>query len=352
MTNYRAKYTKSSGKQIFKATATIIAALITLAVVYLAVNRENISFLSPEGRPEAVSASCRLNLTLNRPTSTPRSTPGVCQNCQYQADIFWGPLIESFAGGARYSTGGRLIRAASNLSGFPGCVLQPVSSIPAPQVPALSTECANPVSRGILTGTIDTSNVNLPEGYITATITNNSNTCSYPVGLAVYKANGSNVEIQNLFDHSLIDLPSKESRTLVVKSPMNNDAPNCHQIPPICSTVTPYDPPRGICSRNGTTGSAFWEWRHVEATEYEVDIYRADGTLFIDNGWQPLSAFNNCQIGKCNYVTNNMPLGSYYSRIRARNTTACTASNWHQSITITVARCTGSELELEGVPSE
>ncbi len=106
-----------------------------------------------------------------------------------------------------------------------------------------------------------------------------------------------------------------------------------------CTTVTPSDPPHGICSTNGTTGSAFWEWHPVpEATQYEVDIYRSNGTLFINNDWQNSSVYN-CQVttNKCTYITNNMPLGQYYSRVRARGT--CMESNWHQSITITVAVC-------------
>lgn len=107
-----------------------------------------------------------------------------------------------------------------------------------------------------------------------------------------------------------------------------------------CTTVTPYDPPHGICSVNGTTGAGFWEWRHIlEATQYEVDIYRADGTIFLNNDWQSSEVFMNCAIGKCSYITSNMPLGSYYSRIRARNLGVCRESNWHQSITITVSRC-------------
>jgi len=175
------------------------------------------------------------------PTRTPTPTPtlGVCTNCQYQTDLFWGPVIESFNGGVRYSTLNRLVAARSNFTNYRGCVLEPAPRLPAPVVAPMPTECQNPMSKGLLTGSIDTSGVNIPNGYIKGKVTNKSSTCTYDVGLASYKASGSNIDTQNLFDYKTQKLGPGETVEFVVKSPMINDEISCHRFPTITPTLTP-----------------------------------------------------------------------------------------------------------------
>jgi hypothetical protein len=52
-----------------------------------------------------------------------------------------------------------------------------------------------------------------------ATFTNRSNTCSYPIGLAVYKRFSSNIDTQELFDYTLTVIPPNSTLTLQVNNP-------------------------------------------------------------------------------------------------------------------------------------
>jgi hypothetical protein len=364
---------------------------------------------------------------------------------------------------------------------MPGCVLTPAPKLPAPTVAPMPSECTNPISKGLLTGSIDTTKVNLPNGYIAGKVTNKSKTCSYDVGLAAYKANGSNIDTQNMYDYKTQKLGPGESVEFVVKSPMNNDDMSCHKLPPttptptknpgVCSvsfdegdtavcwkeprtkvpmkftvhslpstggpyyvqtdwylvvptlgphhydwsqlaevgktytiyadwagisdgktTVenhagvnivdkngtpispsctggidyywTPYvtcpeltktptptpgacvfppprDPPKASCAPIGGKGSIDWIWPAVnQSNEYEVDIYKSNGTLLVDNGWRPAGDFNCQNGGDCKFTTDNLPVGSYYSRVRARNLSICEASAWSKSANIAVTNCT------------
>jgi len=347
------------------------------------------------------------------PTRTPTPTPtsGVCTNCQYQTDLFWGPVIESFNGGVRYSTLNRLVAAKSNFTNYPGCVLEPAPKLPAPSIGSMPTECQNPMSKGLLTGSIDTNSVNFPNGYIKGKVTNKSATCTFDVGLAAYKASGSNIDTQNLFDYKTQKLGPGETVEFVVKSPMNNDDISCHVTPTITPTATPTrlptvtptrrptvtptrvptvtptrrptavptvcivptaappvciyptaapmrcfvptpttsdacvfpapkDPPRANCAPSGGKGSIDWIWPAVnQANEYEVDIYKSDNTLIVNNDWRPASDFNCQNEGDCMFTTGNLPMGSYYSRVRARNLGICNASDWSKSDNVTVTDC-------------
>lgn len=305
------------------------------------------------------------------PTITPTPTSSVCKNCQYQTDLFWGPVIESFNGGVRYSTLNRLIAAKSNFSSLPGCVLEEAPRLPAPTIEPMPSECTNPMSKGLLTGSIDTSYVNIPNGYIKGKVTNKSKTCSYDVGLASYKANGSNIDTQNLYDYKTQTILPGESVEFVVKSPMNNDELNCHNLPSItptkvptttptrvptvtptkrpsptptpaaCVFPRPKDPPKATCAPIGGKGSIDWIWPAVnQAVEYEVDIYKSNGSLLVNNNWRPATDFNCQNGGDCKFTTNNLPVGAYYSRIRARNLSICQASEWSKSDNISVTNCT------------
>lgn len=176
------------------------------------------------------------------PTETLSPTPTACENCQYQTELFWGPVIKSFAGGVLY--GDRKIKTASDFS-YPGCDLVTVTPSPV-VVPTLPAGCENPTgSNGYLTGSLDTSKAALPDGYIKGTITNTTSSCTYDVGLASYKASGTasnpNIENQNLFDFQTGTVGPGQTVTFYVNAPMNNDAPACHVIP--SETPTPTSPP-------------------------------------------------------------------------------------------------------------
>ena len=75
---FKTKLTKSN-RQLLIVALSLVAAAVTLYVVYAATTRRNISLMSPEGQPVAANPSCLLNLTLNRPT--PTATPVVDLIC-------------------------------------------------------------------------------------------------------------------------------------------------------------------------------------------------------------------------------------------------------------------------------
>lgn len=112
--------------------------------------------------------------------------------------------------------------------------------------------------------------------------------------------------------------------------------------PATCVIPPPKDPPKVICAPVGGTGSITWTWPSVpQANQYEIDIYRSNNTILINNGWLPASNFN-CNSNLCSYTTGNLAVGTYYSRVRARNTSdtaGCDASAWSQSKNITITNC-------------
>lgn len=206
---------------------------------------------------DAASVSCYLDLTLNSPTPSPTpvitpttkptvsptvkptasptvkptatATPLACVSCQYQADLFYGPVITSFAGGLRYGT--RRITSRSVNTSLPTCNLLPVSPQPSPVLPVLSSSCANPVANKYLTGKVDSTYYKVPKGYLIGTITNNTKNCTYDVGFASYKANGTSVNIQNLYDYKTGVITPGATIRFIIKSPANNDAVACHNLP-------------------------------------------------------------------------------------------------------------------------
>jgi len=162
------------------------------------------------------------------PTRTPTPASG-CVNCQYQTDVFWGPLIKSFKGSVRYTDLRRIAsrnRFPPSWTVLPPCNLKPVSQYPPPIIPALPTACANPIAKGYLKASMNTQRNSAPYGSVRAYLTNYSTSCTYQVGMATYKANGNNIEIQELFDYKLATIGPKQTITLYNKVPMlvNNTA--------------------------------------------------------------------------------------------------------------------------------
>ncbi|KKS94588.1 MAG: hypothetical protein UW68_C0029G0010 [Candidatus Collierbacteria bacterium GW2011_GWB1_44_6] len=178
---------------------------------------------------------CKKSSTCVCPTPTPSPTPtptvAKCENCQYQVDLFYGPVLQSFAGGVRYAATSRLIAALNDFSVFPGCKLNSVQPITPPTV-TLSAGCENPIANKYLVPTngkyFEKKWIDLPGGYVYATITNTTKKCTYDVGLASYKANGNIIDIQNLNDYAHKLLGPGQTTELMVKMPMNNDAASCH----------------------------------------------------------------------------------------------------------------------------
>lgn len=198
---------------------------------------------------DAASVSCYLDLTLNsptpsptpivtptstpttKPTATPTATPLACVSCQYQADLFYGPVITSFAGGLRYGNTRRINAKVSSTTSLPACDLLPVSPQSTPVLPVFSSTCADPVKKGYLKGTFDVTNSKVPKGYLIGKIINSSKTCTYDVGFASYKSSGGVVDTQNLYDYKTGTVAPGTTITFVIKAPANNDAVSCHNLP-------------------------------------------------------------------------------------------------------------------------
>jgi hypothetical protein len=151
-----------------------------------------------------------LTLTVNNPT------------CAFQADAFYGNILTSFAGGVRY---GRrdLDDVQGNGTNYctSGCVTpQPTcqpTAIPTRQAtPAFTPAqgCSSTPSSGVLSAVI-TDHPNTTD----ALFTNHSNTCSYPIGLAVYKKVDGNIDHQILYDYTLAVIPPHSTMLLTVNNP-------------------------------------------------------------------------------------------------------------------------------------
>jgi hypothetical protein len=163
-----------------------------------------------------------------KPTAT--ASPLACVSCQYQSDLFYGPVITSFAGGLRYGNTRRIKSSGINTN-LPACNLLPVSPQASPVLPVLSSSCKDPVAKKYLVGKIDTTSYKVPKGYLIGTITNNTKNCTYDVGFASYKANGTNIDIQNLYDYKTGVIRPGATIKFIIKSPANNDAVSCHNLP-------------------------------------------------------------------------------------------------------------------------
>lgn len=195
------------------------------------------------------------------PTKGPSLTPAPCKNCNYQVDLFWGPVINSFANkpdgktGNRYSSPlNRLITSRSDtpVTGTkpvnPACTLVTPPAYSVISIPALSSDCEKPVERGLLTGSINTRNINPPNGFAIASVKNTSPTCKYTVGLASYKANfhlpeAQWIPAQNLYDSQTLTIQPNQIVTLLVKMPMLNDQAVCHRQPTPTTIPTPTKSP-------------------------------------------------------------------------------------------------------------
>lgn len=170
-------------------------------------------------------------------TSNPTSPP--CFICSYQADLFWGPVIKSFAGGKNtyYSPLNRMIATTSdNITGrkLPLCELDNVQPVTIPEI-NISGNCQDPINKGYISGAIDTSNISAPNGLIKGKVTNKSSDCEYEIGLASYKASSTgdsqkDNSVMNIYDYKMITIKPNEIVELMVKSPMVNDNPSCHEI--------------------------------------------------------------------------------------------------------------------------
>jgi len=179
---------------------------------------------SPSPKPRATKS----------PSPKPTASPISCTNCQYQIDLFVGPVIQSFAGGVRYSSPApnRLLGSRTNYS-LTACKLVTAVPLPKPAL-TLSSSCTN-ITANIVpvigTSYFDTTNINTPKGYVKADFKNVSTGCTYNVGLASYKASGTNIDTQNLNDYKNTTLSPGQTASLIVKMPMLVDSPSCYAIP-------------------------------------------------------------------------------------------------------------------------
>lgn len=175
-------------------------------------------------------------ITSPSPTPSPIASSAPCIPCQYQADLFWGPLITSFKGNVRYSTGNRLITSTYNRDPAVACNLNSTVSSPAPSYSQPSAGCENPVVNGYLTGTLNRGYEALPKAYLMGTVTNTTSKCTYTVGIATYKKNDiadkeQNIEAQNLYDYKLVTILPGQTVQINAKTPMVSDSNACHQMP-------------------------------------------------------------------------------------------------------------------------
>lgn len=200
------------------------------------------------------SDSCTPPAPNPSPSPTPPATPPTtnCNLCQYQADLFWGPVIESFKSGGSNQPGPRYGWGLENTPYFrlmtavtdkgqtnanTACSLTSTTYKPV-TVPLPGSGCERPIESGKLSGTIDRSRVS-STGYLYGTVKNNSTSCSYQVGLATYKANWTNprdpnvsvseLEAQNLFNHQVLTVGPGQTVSLKAKMPTVSGSNTCYQ---------------------------------------------------------------------------------------------------------------------------
>jgi hypothetical protein len=201
--------------------------------------------------PTATSTPTIVPTATPIPTKTPTPIPtlGPCSLCQYQINLFWGPVIKSFAGGKSYLVPvNRLIASASaEIAGgkkLPSCILYGAALVTVDN-PKVTSGCEDPVTKKYLTGSVDMSHAVSPDGYAKGTITNNSSNCVYDVGFASYKMAktgdlSADTQKQNIYDYRMVSIKPKETVEIYIRAPMQNDNPSCYKIPePTVIALTP-----------------------------------------------------------------------------------------------------------------
>jgi hypothetical protein len=161
-------------------------------------------------------------------------------DCAWQADAFWGEVIQSFSSSVRY--GPRRLGDESS-HGVPFCdtttatpvppTETPVQSTSTPMRTATSTTVASSTATSVASSTATPGNCNcIPDvvltqyltvvgSHIEATFHNNSTTCSHLVGVASYRKINEDIEDQELYDFEQYTLAPGETRTL------SADLPDC-----------------------------------------------------------------------------------------------------------------------------
>ncbi len=137
-------------------------------------------------------------------------------SCSWQADAFYGEVLTSLAGGARY---GERLLGDEESHGQPYCDL----STPTPAVPTNTTvpSTSTPASCNCISDVILTQYLTVVDNgtRIQATFYNRSATCSHLVGIASYKKINEDIEDQEIYDYWQYELAPGETHTLSVALP-------------------------------------------------------------------------------------------------------------------------------------
>lgn len=229
----------------------LIVAGISIAQ-YQAIYRTLVAPNAPESAPLAgYDPSCTYNWSVypeETPKLTPTPTPSTCENCDYQVDVYWGPVIKSFKENGktyRYSNSGpskknRLISTRKSLGSdeYPKCALG--SLVPNDGVPTVDAFPCNGKDdpKKYLTASINTSNLKYNKGgYVTAQVKNTHPSCAYTVGLASYRADASLPEqefynTQEYITHADAEIPPGQTVTLAVPvAELGEKEQQCQNIP-------------------------------------------------------------------------------------------------------------------------
>jgi hypothetical protein len=137
-------------------------------------------------------------------------------SCSWQADAFYGEVLHSLAGGARY---GERLLGDEESHGQPYCNL----STSTPAVPTNTTvpSTSTPASCNCISDVILTQYLTVVDNgtRIQATFYNRSTTCSHLVGIASYKKINEDIEDQEIYDYWQYELAPGETHTLSVALP-------------------------------------------------------------------------------------------------------------------------------------
>lgn len=192
-----------------------------------------------------------------------------CENCTYQFDAYWGPVIKSFReDGKRYryhtsgpNGGSRLLRSRSSRSistGYANCEITESTSngSDAPIVEDYPCDNTNPSS--YLSADIDTSTIHIDNGgYATATIRNASSSCAVEVGFASYRVDDSlsDPEIfdtqEYITDTSTILQPGETVEISVPTAMVEKNENQCVDEPGIDTKASEQNADRESNSRQG-----------------------------------------------------------------------------------------------------
>lgn len=213
----------------------------------------------------------------NCATPTPVPTPvSSCATCTWQGDLFWGPPLKSLVGydwdaslgfspappapgyndpfwGNNYNNWQRQVppikttgivwdTPKTRLLAYvnPVGATCPINPGAPDKVKTIDIEppCGNPSYSGAVVGKIDRSFVS--QGYVVGAVTNGS-TCSFPVGLATYKANYAGplpFINQEYVDSQTVIINPGETKILYAKVPVVNPSPACYTMPTITQLST------------------------------------------------------------------------------------------------------------------